>query len=393
MTTHHAIPADPRLSVFDLVTIGAGSDAGAEIRGRVQLAQSLEERGFRGYWFGEHHLGRGRAGASPLALVALTAAQTRLEVGASVAVLPHYRPLGLVEGFGTVAAAFPGRIHVGLGRGADYSTLEVSEQVLDASRKLADRADADVPRLELGEFHALLGQLLQSSPADPAGYERSVREVLSLLRRPIATIEDVPLEASPGRRTDLTPWLFGFGGVRSAEFAAENGLPYAVNHHVGAAAYRDAVAAYREGFRPVGQLRAPRVAVSVHALVAPSRREAQELGRAYPAWFSHVVRRGFSAPVPPPGAPTLDLTEAGKKTLDATLAIRIVGEPHEVAQRIREVAAGVGADDVLVNTVTHDLRSYRQSFELLAEAWHAVATATQPHDSRPLETPSVAIPQ
>lgn len=382
--------SDPALSAFDLVTIGHASDAGRELRARFELARNLEQAGAHGIWFGEHHLGPGRAGASSLALVALTAAHTTtLQVGAAVAVLPHYRPLALVEGFGTVAAAYPGRVRLGLGRGRDYGTFDVPDRVRQAARGIAHRSDDDLPDLDESDFHALLGELLQVGPSDPDGYEQAVLEVLSLLRRPVATVNGSVLAASPGYGTDVEPWIFGFGGLRSAEFAATHGLPFAVNHHVGAGGHAEAVAVYRELYRPSSAHPEPHVAVSVHALAAATAREAQHLSSTYPAWFSHVLRRGFSVPVPAPGAPVLELADEQQRTLEATMSIRLVGEAAQVVDQIRDVAAHVAADEVLVNTVAHDTTAYLTSFELIADAWRASAgSASRPPQHRSVPTPA-----
>ena len=241
---------------------------------------------------------------------------------------------------------------------------------------MADRIglSGEVPTLERGDFHALLGRLLQVAPSGADGFEASVSQVLRLLDSPVATIDGAPLVASPGAGSGVQPWIFGFGSSRSARFAAQNGLPYAVNHHVGAGLPVDSVAEYRDSFVPRNGS-APRVAVSVHAVVAPTRRQAEVLASSYPAWFAHVVRRGFSAPVPRPGAEPLALSDAERHTLDDTVRLRFVGEAADVTDRALALASTVAADEVLVNTVVHDSNDKLRSFELLAQSWRTDVAA------------------
>ncbi|MFI5428941.1 LLM class flavin-dependent oxidoreductase [Aeromicrobium sp. UC242_57] len=213
----------------------------------LELVRSAEEWGYHGYWFGEHHLGRGRAGASPVVLTALAAAATqRLHVGTAVAVLPHYRPLALVEQIGTIAELYPDRVHLGLGKGTSHPDGPAPARIAAVSEALADPSSA-VPKLEIGDFALLLKELAVSSDSSVDGYERSVRQVLSLLTRPVATIDGHPLQAAPGLGAPVTPWLFGLTSVRSAQHSAAAGLPYVVNQHVSGHSVDEAVAAYREG--------------------------------------------------------------------------------------------------------------------------------------------------
>jgi luciferase family oxidoreductase group 1 len=105
------------LSVLDLVPISSGSDPREALRNTLDLARRAEEFGYRRYWFAEHHLNPGVAGASPAVTIALAAAATsRIRVGSGGVQLGHRTALNTVEEFGLLDAAFPGRIDLGLGR-------------------------------------------------------------------------------------------------------------------------------------------------------------------------------------------------------------------------------------------------------------------------------------
>ncbi|HEY2042672.1 MAG TPA: LLM class flavin-dependent oxidoreductase [Jatrophihabitans sp.] len=57
------MPAVP-LSVLDLVPVSSGSGVGEAVRNTVDLARQAERYGYHRYWFAEHHLNPGVAGAS-----------------------------------------------------------------------------------------------------------------------------------------------------------------------------------------------------------------------------------------------------------------------------------------------------------------------------------------
>lgn len=93
--------ADVPLSVLDLVPVSSGSDVADAVRNTVDLARRTEEFGCHRYWFAEHHLNPGVAGASPPVLIALVAGATeRIRLGSAGVQLAHRTPLAVVEEFG-----------------------------------------------------------------------------------------------------------------------------------------------------------------------------------------------------------------------------------------------------------------------------------------------------
>src|SRR5207253_7793459 len=87
------------------------------VRNSIDLAQQAERLGYRRYWFAEHHLNPGVAGTAPEIMVGLAAAATStIRVGSAGVQMGHRTPLSVVEQFGLLDAAFPGRVDLGLGR-------------------------------------------------------------------------------------------------------------------------------------------------------------------------------------------------------------------------------------------------------------------------------------
>src|SRR3954447_10598596 len=121
------------LSVLDLSPIKQGSDAAAALKESAELARSCEKLGYRRYWLAEHHNMPGIASAATAVAIAHVAAATStIRVGAGGIMLPNHAPLLIAEQFGTLAALFPGRIDLGLGRapGTDAPTAHALRRTL-----------------------------------------------------------------------------------------------------------------------------------------------------------------------------------------------------------------------------------------------------------------------
>src|SRR3982075_1515133 len=114
-----------RLSVLDQSPVAEGSTGAQALRNTIDLARLADRLGYHRYWVAEHHGGPMLAGPSPEALIGpLAAATERIRVGSGGVMLPYYSPLKVAETFSVLAALFPGRIDLGLGRapGSDQIT-------------------------------------------------------------------------------------------------------------------------------------------------------------------------------------------------------------------------------------------------------------------------------
>src|SRR6202041_2564829 len=181
------------VSVLDLVGVRAGEPAGSAIARSVNLAQHVEQWGYKRYWLAEHHSIPGLAcSATPVLIGHVAAATKTIRVGSGGVMLPNHAPLVVAEQFGTLEALYPGRIDLGLGRapGGDFHTMRALR------RDLAQSGD-DFPEL-LEELRTYLG------PEKPGQ----------------------AVKAIPGRNSYVPITLLGSSGF-SARLAARLGLPFA----------------------------------------------------------------------------------------------------------------------------------------------------------------------
>src|ERR1700693_2395604 len=140
------------ISVLDLVGMRADEPAGSAIARSVNLAQHVEQLGYKRYWLAEHHSISGLAcSATPVLIGHIAGATKTIRVGSGGVMLPNHAPLLVAEQFGTLEALYPGRIDLGLGRapGGDAQTMRALRRGL---RQTGD----DFPEL-LEELTTYLG--------------------------------------------------------------------------------------------------------------------------------------------------------------------------------------------------------------------------------------------
>jgi luciferase family oxidoreductase group 1 len=103
---------------MDLVATRAGESAGSAIARSVELAQHVEQLGYKRYWVAEHHSLQGLAcSATPVLIGHIAPATKTIRVGSGGVMLPNHAPLVVAKQFGTLEAIYPGRIDLGVGRG------------------------------------------------------------------------------------------------------------------------------------------------------------------------------------------------------------------------------------------------------------------------------------
>ena len=328
------------LSILDLAGIGRGQTARDSIAASVELARTAEEHGYQRVWYAEHHNMPTIASSAPAVLIAHVGTFTRkIRLGAGGVMLPNHTPLTIAEQFGTLDAMYPGRIDLGLGRapGSDQNTMR------------ALRRDA------------------QSAEAFP----QDVLELQGYLsgRTKVPGVQAVPRAERPVPLYLLGSSLFG------ARLAAQLGLPYAFASHFAPDALHQAVAAYREAFRPSEQLAEPYVMAGVNVFAAETHDAAvEQMTVSYRARTRAMLTRGAR------GANFTDAeidaflaSPSGRSLADMT-RYTAVGTPDEVRSYLDAFAASAQADELITAHHAQSLDDRVRSLELTAAA--AAATPT-----------------
>jgi len=312
------------LSVLDQSPIPEGSSAGDALRNSIELAQLADRLGYTRCWVAEHHGTKGLACNSPEVLIGpIAAATSRIRVGSGGIMLPHYSPLKVAESFGMLAALYPGRIDLGIGRAAG-----TSPKVAFALQRDRRQAAPDDFREQLDE---LINYLANRTPYRFASPE------LSLL----------------GSSPDSSVW------------AAELGLPYVFADFINPNGSRVA-RYYRQMFTPSDLLPAPRCSVAVWAICADNDEEAELLSVSFRMMMT-LLFRGQSIAVPTIETALRFLEEERLTKYQVPVGRRIItGSPSRVREAIEKVAHEYEADEVLIVNILHDHRARLRSYELIA---------------------------
>ncbi len=322
------------LSVLDLSPIPEGSDAGQALRNSLDLARHVEALGYERYWMAEHHNLPGIASAATaVALAHIAAGTSRIRIGAGGVMLPNHAPLLIAEQFGTLAALHPGRVELGLGRapGSDQITAQAMRRNLHSS---GDEFPRDV--VELMHYF---------QPAQ----------------------EGQRVVAIPGAGLEVPFWILG-SSTYGAQLAAMLGLPYAFASHFAPAMMMDAIAIYREKFRPSAQLAAPHVMLGVNVIAADTDEEARYLFSSIQQSFLNI-RRGRPGKLPPPVADMDRRTDRyARAILDDAPSCAIVGSVRTVRAGMDDFIARTGADALMVTANIYDHAARLRSFALVARA-------------------------
>jgi alkanesulfonate monooxygenase SsuD/methylene tetrahydromethanopterin reductase-like flavin-dependent oxidoreductase (luciferase family) len=378
-------PTPVPLSVLDLVPVASGQTPADALRNSVDLAQEAERLGYHRYWFAEHHLNPGVAATAPAVLIGLVAGvTTRIRVGSGGVQLGHRTPLSVVEEFGLLDAAFPGRLDLGLGRTLGTPRRRPADEAKEAARprfrgpKRPARTVGGVlipspPSLKMlrGSPLVTLGrELLQQPDAVTPRYAEQIGEIVALLRGEYRGEGGVRARVHPGEGADVQLWILGSSGGESAEVAGRRALRFAANYHVSPATILDAVEGYRAAFVPGPELARPHVCVSVDVVVAETDECARELAAGYGRWVLGIRSGQGADPFPSPEeARAHRWTDEERALVVDRVDTQVVGSPATVVEHLGRIVDVTGADEVVVTTMTHGHADRVRSYALLAEHW------------------------
>jgi len=329
------------VSILDLVGMRPAEPAGAAIARSVDLAQHAEQWGYRRFWLAEHHSISGLAcSATPVLIGHVASATKTIRVGSGGIMLPNHAPLVVAEQFGTLAALYPDRIDLGLGRapGGDFLTMRALRRDL---RQTGD----DFPAL-LEELQAYLG------PERPGQIVKAI----------------------PGQNSNLPITLLGSSDF-SAQLAARLGLPFAFAAHFAPDLLYPATQLYRRNFRPSPDsssqtLQQPWLMVAVQVIAAETDSAARRLFTTPQQRFLRLIRSQPVELLPPVDTMDTIWDDWERAAVESKLRAAIIGSNQTVAAGLEQLIAETGADEIIIVTDTWDhkdrLESYRRVSEMAA---------------------------
>lgn len=326
----------PDISILDLVPVTEEDGSSTALAQVGALAQLGDELGYKRLWYAEHHGMPAIASASPEVLIAHAAAITkRILVGSGGVMLPNHVPLRVVETYRTLAALYPGRIDLGIGRagGTDGKTLRA--------------------------LHSIGGE----------HFAHQIAELLAYSDNPTTADHPYPDIISVPEGIDLPPiWMLGSSGA-SAAFAGDYGFGYGFAGHFSDTPAKPAFDAYRAAFKPSKAFPEPRTILCLTVVCSETEDEA--------AWQAETLKhhwRSVMAGSPqrlqsPQICAAQTYTPAEERALAARMQLSITGTPEQVKAEILRRVDQSGADEVMISAMLHDHSARMQSYKLLAKAW------------------------
>ncbi|MBO0663889.1 LLM class flavin-dependent oxidoreductase [Jiella sp. MQZ9-1] len=332
----------PLFSVLDLSPVPDGSTVHDALRNSAALARHAETLGYTRFWMAEHHNMPGIASAATAVALTYIAGQTEtIRVGAGGVMLPNHAPLVIAEQFGTLATLYPGRVDLGLGRapGTDMGTARALRRNLAG----ADSFPQDV--VELMDYFA-------DAPA---------------ARGP---------HAIPGVGTQVPVFILG-SSLYGAQLAAHLGLPYAFASHFAPAALDQALAVYRETYRPSERHPRPYFILAANVFAAETDDEGALLKSSMEQAFVNL-RTGNPGKLPrPQDGYRNGLDGAAQAMLDQALAVSAVGSLATVHGQLAAFVERWRPDEVILTGQIHNHAARLRSFTIAAEAMRRINAARQ----------------
>jgi luciferase family oxidoreductase group 1 len=238
----------------------------------------------------------------------------------------------IAEQFGTLAALFPGRIDLGVGR-----------------------APGTDPRTAAALRRNLSG--------DVDHFPQDVLELIAYLDDPQF---GQPVRAIPGMGSKVPIWILG-SSLYGGQLAAALGLPYAFASHFAPEQLTEALALYRAQFRPSRFLSKPHVMLGLNVVVAETDAEAKHLFTSLQQAFINL-RTGRPGPLPPPVQDIRPFLADPRieAMLRSVLTVAQVGAPETVKAGLEAFIASHQPDELMVAAQVYDHDARKRSYELLA---------------------------
>lgn len=323
------------LSILELAVITEGGSPKMAIDQTVETANHAENLGYNRIWVAEHHnMPHIASSATPLLIGHIADKTKNIRVGSGGIMLPNHSPLIVAEQFGTLAAMYPGRIDLGLGRapGTDQVTA-----------------------------HAIRRENMNAAFSFPA----DVRQLQKYFGN---TDENAKVRAFPGEGADVPLWILG-SSTDSAHLAAEMGLPYSFAAHFAPQQLYSAIDIYQKNFRPSAVLDKPKMMACVNVIAADTDEEAHFLSSSLIRMFIGIVTNSRSPLMPPQELPEVYFQHKELKYMvDNMLTNTFIGSKETLRKKLSIFIADTGIDELMVTSYFYDMKAKLKSLSIVKEA-------------------------
>ncbi|MEO8770899.1 MAG: LLM class flavin-dependent oxidoreductase [Ferruginibacter sp.] len=325
-------------SVLDLATVIEGKKPADSFRNSLSLAQHAEQLGYKRFWFAEHHNMQSVASSATSVLIGHIAGGTKnIRVGAGGIMLPNHAPLIIAEQFGTLESLYPGRIDLGLGRapGSDQLTaLAIRGKNFGAEHNFPD-------------------------------------DILELQRLFSAENSSSNLRAIPGEGLDIPIWILG-SSTDSARVAAAMGLPYAFASHFAPTYFLQAIALYRQNFKPSAHLKKPYVIACVNVVAADTDEHAARLATSVQQLFIGVISGKRKLLQPPLDDMSNTWTAEQRAAVQQMLTYSFIGSAETIKNKMKSFLQQTGVNEIMATSHIFDHSERLKSYEIFGKLMKSI---------------------
>ena len=326
-----------QLSILDQVPIRKGSNATEALQESIELVKLADELGYTRYWISEHHNTITLAMAAPEVLIARLAAESkRIRLGSGGIMLPNHSALKVAENFRLLEALYPNRIDLGLGRapGGDRLTAQL---------------------------------LNPSNTFDPQEYIQQIDDLQELLTdTPGDNNAQGKIRAIPQIPTVPELWMLTSSG-ESAYLAARNGMALSFAQFINPVGGAEAIATYRQRFKPSPQLQAPKVSVGIFAFCSEDEQKAAQV-QAVMDYRLLSFEKGRYDEIPSYEiAGKYEYTSSEWQRVLFNRQRTIIGTPDVVKEKLQALATDCKVDEIILSTFAETKEDRFASYTLLSK--------------------------
>ena len=315
------------------------SDNAAQLS--IELAKACDTLGYERYWVAEHHNSGQFAGPSPEILIAAIASVTQnMRIGSGGVMLNHYSPLKIAEVFNMLAALFPQRIDLGIGRAPG------------------------------GDGLATAALAWPNAPQDGSNYPTQAATLKALLTKELP--DDHPwanLHISPQHNVPPQLWMLGSSGG-SAELAGQLGMHLALARFISPDHCHPSIFdAYTRAWDNAGHNGPAQRMLAIGAFCADTKEQA-ELLAGTAVYRKMMTSMGHKNPLLSPEQVQdnyAKLSVSQQAEYDHLLRGYTVGTADQCNTEIEQLAKQFNTTEIAIVTVTYDFESRLESYRLLID--------------------------
>ena len=326
-----------QLSILDQTPIRKGSNAPEALQESIELVRFADGLGYTRYWLSEHHNTITLAGAAPEVLIARLAAESKhIRLGSGGIMLPNHSALKVAENFRLLEALYPHRIDLGIGRAPGGDRL---------TSKLLNPSNTFDPQEYIEQINDLQDYL-----TDTPGYNNVQGKV-----RAIPSIDTVP---------EL--WMLTSSG-ESAYLAAHAGMALSYAQFINPVGGPEAIATYRQRFKPSKQLKTPKASVGVFAFTSENEEKANQVQAVMDYRLLSFEKGRFDE------IPTYEVAKQYKYTDNEWQRVlfnrqrTIIGTPDVVKEKLIAMATSFDVNEIIISTFAETKQDRFHSYELLSK--------------------------